>query len=164
MLSDLAKFDLLNLTLAETWPEEKQADMVLKFTAALSGYLGENLNQYFDEKAEEEFEKLAQDSTITPERVIEFYKTKIPHLEEIIDDLVLQFKKIFLLKVYENKVGQLKKEMEDFRKAQGEDKDEIKLQLFEMKAQELADWEQVLLYAQNDDWEKVSQTLEKIPH
>ena len=163
-LPDLKKYDLLDLILAETWPEEKQADTALKFNYALAGYLNENLSPHLDEKTEAEFEALTRDPSITPQKIEEFYKTKIPDFWEKIEQLVLEFKKMFVLGVYENKVKELKDSVLGMEQTIAQETDEARKTLYQKIKSDLADWEEILNTAKVDDWDRVYSLLQAIPH
>lgn len=163
MLTDLGKFDLLELALAETWEEEKQADLVLKFNQALAGYLGQNLEQYFGEGSDEALREILNDPGVTEERVIEYYKAKVPNMEETLGRLILEFKRMFLVKLYEKKAAELKERVEISKQATAE-ADGIKSHIIKRLEQELFDWEQVSQEAKNDNWDKVYEVLQKIEH
>ena len=163
-LPDLKKYDLLNLSLAETWPEEKQADMVLKFNYALAGYLNENLNQYFDNKADSDFQAIIKDPKITSQKIEDFYKARIPNFWEKIESLILDFKRMFLTSVYENKVKELETSVSGMAQTISQETDETRKELYERIKDDLADWKEVLNSAQTDDWDKVISLVQAIPH
>lgn len=163
-LPDLKKYDLLDLILAETWPEEKKADTVLKFNYALAGYLNENLSSHLDEKADKEFEVLIKDPLITPQKIEEFYKARIPNFWEKIESLVLEFKRMFIFGVYENKVNELKNSVLGMEQTISQETDENRKALYEKIKSDLADWEEILATAKNDDWDKVNILLQAIEH
>lgn len=163
-LVDLSKYDLLDLILASSWHEEKQADTVLKFTYALAGFLGEELSKCFDEKADLEFQNLLKTPGLTEQQVKEFYSAKIPNFEETIDELTLKFKKMFLLKVYQNKIEELKKSLSGMEKAMEKEKTDVQTNLMRMIADELSIYEQILLYCQQDNWDKVWEIIQTLPH
>jgi|SRR3989344_2378848 len=140
MITDLAKYDLLDLLLAGSWPEEEQAKTVIRFTDALAEYVGEKLSEQIDAKIDEDLKQLLQQSTTTPEQVMAFYKEKIPGFEEKLDSLFLEFKKSFLVQVYEAKLEALRTHNQP---------DLISL------------WEQILNSAKNDEWENTMNLLPK---
>lgn len=144
MIQDIANYDLIDLSMARKWPEEEQAAMVLGFNEALGGYITENISKYFDEKSNEEFKVLIKDPGITEEKVIEFYNTKIPNTKTVIDRIMLDFKKIFLLKIYENKVNELKSSNET------------------QDTGLLSKWEGLLVSAQQDNWTEVFEQISRL--
>lgn len=163
-IADLGKYDLLDLILASSWPEEKRADTVLKFTYALAGFLGEELSKFFDEKADLEFENLLKTPGLTEQQVKDFYSAKIPNFEKTIDELVLKFKRMFLLKVYQNKTEELKESLAGMKKAMEKERTDVQTNLMRMIADELSIYEQILLYCQQDNWDKVWEMIQTLPH
>lgn len=161
MLTDLGKYDLLNLILYETMNEEAQANMVLNFTEALSGYLGENLSQYFKNGEEAELTELLNKEGVDPEAVINFYRSKIPSMDSTIEDLCLRFKRNFLLDVYRREVEKLRGEISSF---DGGSADDLHKQIVDFKRFELEDWQNVLTSAEKDDWDRVADNLSAIAH
>ena len=163
-LADLGKYDLLDLILGSSWPEEKQADTVLKFNYALSGFLSEKLSSHFDEKSDQEFFELLKKPDVTEEQVKDFYTAKVPNFEKTIDELVLQFKKTFLLKVYQNKVNQLRGSLKGMEKTMEKERTDVQTNLMRMIGDELSTYEQMLLYCEQDNWDKVWGLIQTLPH
>jgi len=163
-LADLGKYDLLDLILASSWPEEKKADTVLKFNYALSGFLSEKLSSHFDEKSDQEFFELLKKPDITEQQVKDFYSSKVPDFEGVIDQLVLEFKKMFLMKVYQNKISELKKSLSGMEKAMEKEKTDIQTNLMRMIGDESSTYEQMLLYCEQDNWDKVWELIQTLPH
>jgi len=97
MIQDLAQYDLLQLIAGETWPEQEQAKVVIQFSRALSGFVAEKLNPYFKDEDTEELKKLLARKDLTPNEVIDFYKSKVPNLEETFGNFILEFKIIYLM-------------------------------------------------------------------
>ncbi|MEW5805485.1 MAG: hypothetical protein AB1721_02040 [Patescibacteria group bacterium] len=152
MKQDLAKYDLIELLAGESWPETEQAKVVIGFTRALSGYVAEKLNPYFKDEDADELKKLAEQPEITPEQVIDFYKTRLPNLEEVLDEAILELKKIFLVDVYQRKINEFEQKL-----AQA---DEDNRPAFESQ---LKAWQSALEFSQQDDWDKVKQVLVVLP-
>ncbi len=90
MLSDLANYDLMQLALYDTVPAEKQEEMLTGFNQALMGYLAQNLNQYFSDESDQEYQQLSIDKNTTDEQVQDFYRKYIPNTDETIDEINLR--------------------------------------------------------------------------
>ena len=153
MIQDLAQYDLLQLIAGETWPEQEQAKVVIQFSRALSGFVAEKLNPYFKDEDTEELKKLLARKDLTPKEVIDFYKSKVPNLEETFGNFILEFKKMFLLMVYNGKIKELESKIPSI---QDED-------INTMETNTLKSWKQILEFAKRDDWDKAQQVLAVIP-
>lgn len=164
MLKDLAKYDLIKLSLAETWPEKKQADMTLRYANVFAGYLNQRLASQIDESFDQKFNELIKKQDLTSDDVVKFYKENIPNYEETIGKIALDFKKTFLLGIYKKKADSIKSEVENLEKAYSKTNDEIQLNLLQLRQSELSDWTKVLLFAEQDNWDEVYKTLQKISH
>jgi hypothetical protein len=153
MLQDLAKYDLLNLIAAEGWDEKEQAKTVLMFSQSLAGFLGERLNQSSPASLEPAFKELLKKPELSPDEVIEFYRQQIPDLDNTLGNLILEFKKIFLTQVYQNKVQELDKQLAD------PNNKEIETVLKAAKDS----WQKSYGFSQTDDWDKVAEAVKLIP-
>lgn len=107
MLSDLNHYNLLTLALADNWSDERKEQLMEKFEIALTGFLTERLRSYFDDQANAEFEQVMQNPSVSEEQITSFYCKYIPHFQETTAQLVLEFKKMFLVLTYENKLKEV---------------------------------------------------------
>ncbi len=153
MIQDLAQYDLLQLIAGESWPEQEQAETVVNFCRALSGFMGEKLNPYFKQGDDKEFQQMLQNENLTEKDIMNFYESKIPNPEETMGSIALEFKKMFLLMVYENKIKELESKIPSI---QDED-------IKRMETNTLESWKQILELAKQDDWDKAQQVLSVIP-
>lgn len=153
MRQDLAKYDLIELLAGETWPEIEQAKVIIGFNRALAGYVAEKLNPYFKDEDTEALKELARKPEITPEAVVAFYKDRVPELEGLIEEAILELKRIFLLDVYERKVKEAGERIQSLT-----DED-----LKNIEAKKLELWQQALEAGKQDDWDKVKQVLAVLP-
>lgn len=158
MLSDIAKYDLTDLCLAEKWPEQEQNKLLADFQNALGMYMDGKLAEYFDEEAKKEFGLLTQNPQTTDEEFHTFYTKHIPNTEQVLTDKTIAFKKLFLGKVYGHKV----QEMQTFLKQQQQKKAD--LSCIQKISDELTQWQQVVLYSDHDQWDNVMEILKTIAH
>jgi len=110
-------------------------------------------NPYFKDEDTEELKKLLARKDLTPNEVIDFYKSKVPNLEETFGNFILEFKKMFLLMVYNGKIKELESKIPSI---QDED-------INTMETNTLKSWKQILEFAKRDDWDKAQQVLAVIP-
>lgn len=135
MLTDLNNYDLLDLSFASNWSETKKAELIVGFTEALGNYIAQKLSLQTDASIDEEFKKLLQNTALTEEQVVSFYKKQIPNIEEKIDQFALEFKREFLINVYQRKLDNAQNE------------------------EEKAKWQELVLQAERDNWNYVAQNL-----
>ena len=144
MLSDLQKYDLRELCLAESWPEEQQAKLVVNFSILLSGYIQNELGDGIPPEADEEFKELLKDPELSVDDVLEFYQTKVSGLEEKLDQITLQLKKQFVLRYYKKELEYLKENPSD------------------PAAAHVSAWEEIVNLAEQDDWDSVWEKLNSV--
>lgn len=149
MLQDLAQYDLINLIAAEAWSEEEKAKVVLDFSEALSGFLGERLNPLLTEEDDLAFKQMLQKPDLTQEEVMEFYHLRIPNFEERLESATLEFKKMFLLMVYEKKIKELDQQIQDPKN------EEIKPFLLATRQA----WQQAYDFGRNDNWHEAAKAI-----
>jgi len=162
-LPDIKKYELIDLLLIETWPEKAQAEVIAKFKTALAGFLNEKLSQSIDPALDAKFQATINDPQITPEKLEDFYNTNLPDLKEQITNLTLDFKRLFVIKVYQAKTTELKNNLASLEKDK-DAKDEAKKTIHQDLITSLNTWESVLDAAKNDDWDKVKLLLQTISH
>jgi hypothetical protein len=119
----------------------------------LAGFLGERLNQSSPASLEPAFKELLKKPELSPDEVIEFYRQQIPDLDNTLGNLILEFKKIFLTQVYQNKVQELDKQLAD------PNNKEIETVLKAAKDS----WQKSYGFSQTDDWDKVAEAVKLIP-
>lgn len=153
MIQNLAQYDLLQLIAGESWSEQEQAKTVVNFCKALAGFMGEKLNPYFKQEDGKEFQQMLQNENLTEKDIMSFYESKIPNLEETMGSIALEFKKMFLLMVYENKIKELESKIPSI-----EDED-----IKRMETNTRESWKQILEFAKQDDWDKAQGVLVVIP-
>jgi hypothetical protein len=129
MTQDLAKYDFIDLCMAKQWPEEEQATLVLNFSELLSKYLEQQLASDFTPEINQKYEEIIKDPSVTPEKLLSFYTTNLPNLEQRIDGIFLDLKKRFLLKYYSQ------------------------------EAQHDPQWSDILMAAEHDEWDTVWEKL-----
>lgn len=157
MLQDIVKYDLLDLIVMDTQPEEIQADTVLQFTRALGGYVGQELSKYFTDKDTQEFQALLQNEHITPDEIVAFYKKKLPDINTKLQDLMSQFKRMFVIMVYENKVKELQATLDA-----SFPNDPIGQEIQKAKKSELENWQKVFGLANKDNWNEVAKIIQTV--
>ena len=137
-LIDLYNLDLLDAVLAHHFNDEFREKMLSTYMDAYAQLLGGAVSNELKPEDDEVMKKLLASPDVTPEKVDQFYKDRIPHFEAKVVLLALEFKKRFLLSVYKNK-------LEEYKKS----KDKTGL----------AAWEQIYKDAEADNWNEVGRLL-----
>ncbi|MBI2611572.1 hypothetical protein HYW54_02380 [Candidatus Gottesmanbacteria bacterium] len=137
-LIDLYNLDLLDAVLAHHFNDEFKEKMLSTYMQTYAQILGEALSTELKPEDDEAMKKLLASPDVTPEKVDQFYKDRIPHFEAKVVLLALEFKKRFLLSVYKNK-------LEEYKKSKSNEG--------------LAAWEQIYKDAEADNWNEVGRLL-----
>ncbi len=139
-LVDLASLDLLDALLAHNLSEEQTKKMLQTYIQSYTLILSDALGKELTEKDDEEMKKLMQSPDVTPEKIDDFYKTRIPHFEAKVVLAGLEFKKRFLLSVYYGKLKQIK----------------------DGSLSGQSEWEQIVKSAEEDNWNEVTRLLKVV--
>lgn len=140
-LTDLANLDLLDVTLAKYLPSDEVEDMLNTFNEAFAMVLANALENEFKPEDHQSMQDLLRSKDVTAEKIEQFYIDRIPHFQAKIVLLALEFKKKFLLNVYQNKIEEYKNVDNKYG---------------------LAAWEQVYQDALADNWNEVGRYLKVI--
>lgn len=140
-LTDLADIDLIDAVLGHHFSEEKQQEMLSIYMQAYTVILGNAVNKELTPQDHEEMGRLLSTPGLQPEQIEKFYTDRIPHFAAKITLLALEFKKKFVISVYQNKIEEYKNSA---------------------NKQGLAAWEQVMMDAKADNWNEVSRVLKVI--
>lgn len=140
-LFDLSDLDLLEAILAHNLTESFRERLLNTYIEAYTMVLGDALNKELKPEDNEAIDKLLQDTNLTPEKLDQFYITRIPHFRAKVTLLALEFKKRFILDVYKNKLL----EYEESKDKQGYEA-----------------WKQIYVDAQNDNWNEVARYLKLV--
>lgn len=140
-LVDLANLDFLDAVLGHRLPEDVREKLLNNFIEAYTNLLGLSLNHDLKPEDDEVMKELVASPDLTPEKLDQFYKDRIPHFEAKVYLLALEFKKKFLLDVYKNKV----EEYESSENKQGYEA-----------------WQQIYADAQADNWNEVARLLKVV--
>jgi len=101
MLSDLLHIDILNLIGANDWTEEHKSNLRQQYAQSLAAYLEDKLRDHLSPKEVEKLDTLAEDPKTSDKTLLTFYKDHITNLPHIIGQISQEFKKEFLIKVYD---------------------------------------------------------------
>lgn len=140
-LTDLADLDLIDLILGHRLSEEKKEELLKTYQEAYTVALGNAVSRDLTAEDSDEMAKIMAKPDLQPEEIEKFYTDRIPHFAAKITLLALEFKKKFVISVYQNKI-------EEYKNSDNK--------------QGLAAWEQVLMDAQQDNWNEVSRILRVI--
>ena len=111
-LTDLTKYDLLDLLAANFYPDEKKEEIVSSYMKAFADYLSDRVADRLKEEDGEKLAELLRDPYVTPEVIENFYKGRIPEYDILLLGGTLLFKKTFLLDFYKEMLKKTK-EVED---------------------------------------------------
>lgn len=139
-LTDLTKYNLLDLLLASSLPDEDQGKALADYMDAFAGYLSEQVSTQLTDADDEAMQKLLAEPECTPEKIEQFYRDRIPHLDGYLLAATLQFKKGFILDFYR---GMLKANIKQNDPA-------------------TSTWIKIVASAEEDNWENVWRLLEHI--
>lgn len=133
-LTDLAKYDILDLLMTLTYSDSEKSQYIYDYMMAFSGYLSEIVGDKMTEADNDTLQKLFQDPEITPEKLEQFYRDRIPDYDNFLLLAALQFKKGFLLDFYTGMLEATKKQNDST----------------------VPKWEKIIQAANNDNWEEVA--------
>jgi len=156
MLSDLLSIDIFTLAVATDWSEEHKKGLSDQYSQALAITLEDKLRSHLSAEQVTKIDALAEDPQTTDLKIIEFYTKNIPHIEEVIENISLEFKKEFLLKLYDNYCTEFGEEIKHLKKQPANDQTE---QLIAKSTQAQLHWEHVLHLAKADEWNDVRNLL-----
>src|SRR5438477_9771078 len=97
MLTDLQKYDVLDLLSTKHWSDDDHAAFLKEFNEGLTDYLADRLAPFLEDLTDEEIAQLKQDSHTTSEKVIAFYTLKIPGLANKLECHLLEFKRLAII-------------------------------------------------------------------
>lgn len=140
-LTDLANIDLLDAVLAHHFNDKQREDFLNTYMEAYTTALGVGLGGQLKAEDDEAMKNLLASPDLTPEKLDQFYKDRIPDFELKMAALALTFKKRFLLDVYKNK-------LEEYEKAQNKQGHDA--------------WKQIYSDAQADNWNEVARLLKVV--
>lgn len=138
---DLQKIDVLEGTLANLLPKEKQEEMLNVYMESYAMILANALEGEFKPEDHAAMKKLLQSEDADVDKIEKFYTDRIPHFQAKMTMLALEFKKKFLLSVYKNKLDEYEKSPDKTG--------------FEA-------WKQVYADASADNWNEVTRYLHLI--
>jgi len=136
---DLAQYDILDLILADAMPDEEKLNILESYFDAYNMLVTKEFGAELSEKDQDAMEELMKDPTVTTDIFMKFLTDRMPHMEAKIIYFTLEYKKMFILNVYKNKLDEYKGNT---------------------KADGYAAWEQIYKDAQADNWEEVTRLLE----
>lgn len=140
-LFDLSNLDLLDAILAHHLTDAFRERLLNTYIEAYTMVLGDALNKELKPGDNEAIDRLLGDPELTPEKLDQFYITRIPHFRAKVTLLALEFKKRFIVDVYKNKIMEYEK---------SEDK------------QGYEAWKQIYVDAVNDNWNEVARYLKLV--
>lgn len=140
-LTDLMNLDITDLVLAHHFIEEKKQEMLSTYMEAFGIAVGNAANDELTQADHQEMDRLLKTPGLKPDQIENFYIERIPHFKAKFALLALEFKKKFVISVYQNKI-------EEYKNSENK--------------QGLAAWEQVMMDAQQDNWNEVSRVLKVI--
>ena len=76
----------------DSLPEEKRNELLIKMTEVLLKRIFVETMEKLGEEGREEYEKFLQNDNISPEQAQEFFKTRIPNYESMIQQVIDEFK------------------------------------------------------------------------
>lgn len=152
-MDDLSQLDLFVAIGLSKASQDKKAETLNYYLLALGNYLNEKLSSHLDDKSEVTFKELLLKSSVSENEIISFYEESIPNIKDKITTYALEFKKKFIILVYEQKINELKFEL---------NKVEKDLEQF-LKSQkinnEIKQWQELLEFAKGDKWDKIQAYL-----
>lgn len=159
MITDLAALNLLDLTLATVWSEEHKKSLLEQYTEALASFLEEKLRSKLKLDQVLQLDELADNPTTSDEVLLGFYKKYIPNIYEVLEQISLEFKKLFLTKLYEKYCMELADEIKHLKQSYEKNNDE-KLQhtITERNKSQLR-WEHILKLAEEDKWKELFEQI-----
>lgn len=140
-LTDLTDLDIVDLTLAKFLPQEKQDKMMDVYLESFGIILGRAVEKDLTDADREEMKQLMASPDVTSEKIEQYYRNRIPDFETKLALLALEFKKRFVIGVYQNKIEEYKNREDKYG---------------------LAAWEQVYYDAEHDNWNEVARLLKII--
>jgi len=108
-ITQLASIDILNLLVSHGIAEDKKSEYLYGYMEAFMGYLSDQVAGQLSDDDEQAIQSLLQDPTLTPEKIEEFYRKRIPHYDSFLLAGTLTFKKAFLLEYYRGMLEEMVK-------------------------------------------------------
>jgi len=140
-MNNITNFELLQLVGGTSWEEKQQRDFINKYVITLLGFINENLNGKIKSETEEYFSQIIKKTPYSEEEIKDFFKKNYPGLDQVITDLVIDFKKQFVISVYQEKIRELSANITS---------DTL-----------LIKWKKILERALTDDWEGVTKLMKE---
>jgi len=138
--TDLANYDILDLLLTSTYSDDEKGRYIVDYMDAFAGYMGEIVADRLSIDDAEAMKKLLADAGVTPEKIEQFYRDRIPHFDTYLLLAVLQFKKSFLLDYYRSMLEATTKQ----------------------KDPSISLWVKIVAAAEEDKWDVVSHLAKHI--
>jgi len=137
MKKNTETLDIFQLFPTKNWNEEQKIEIFLQFMDVFILFVFSDLSKKISSTAESELQSLL-DAKAPASQVIAFYKTLLPDMDEMMYQKALEFKKIFLIKLYEDSL----KRVQDAK-----------------STQEIEFWQTILQHAYRDEWNEIQVLL-----
>ncbi len=139
-MNNITDYDLLDLIGASDWPDEKKRSTLNRYVIALIGYLNEKINNDgMGLLVEDKFSRLVKQPDITEKKLNDFFKEQSSVMLSKFNDWTGEFKRMFVLSVYQAKLIEVKK-----KNLLGDETEENS-----------KNWEKILSLASQSEWDQV---------
>ena len=146
------KYSLLQLANGENWPENDKKNFKARYTAALGNYLIQELSKMLSEEQRRELVQKIQQENLSPNEVVDFYKSKLPEMDKIAEEKEEIFLQQFFIDLYTVMCTQIEAEL----KTESSEQDQL--------VQELQTMQNVLQNAKDNNWHEVITLLNTISY
>jgi len=139
-IADLAKHDILDLLLGQGVSDDRKGQYLYGYMEAFMGFLSTQMTEKLKEEDVFAMQKILEDPEVSPDKIEQFYRQRVPDYDKYLFAATLAFKKDFLLSYY-------RKMLEEMVKG---------------KHASVPLWIQLIATAEEDKWELVARIVKQI--
>lgn len=151
-MNNFATENILNFIPTRGWSEEQRISFSLKFVELFHVYLAKMLDSQLPGDADNQLQQVLGKQQSEKE-IIDFYNKLFPQLSTHIDEASIEFKKIYILNLYSNKLKQLETEIYKKKMANAEVIEE---------GIAYKNWTKINKLANQDKWEEVLELISQL--
>jgi hypothetical protein len=141
--------DILKFIPSSEWSEEQKITVFLQFINVYFVYVFSELGKELSQNAERDLATLLTKKPTATE-VMDFYRTLLPNLDDNMIQKAIEFKKIFLLQLYQDKIARLQEKVSTVTPNSPES---------ESLQRNISFWQALHEKAQQDDWAGIEMLL-----